>query len=517
MDRYYVTTPIYYVNDLPHIGHAYTTVAADVLARFKRLQGKDVFFATGTDEHGIKIERSARERGRLPQDYVDDVAAAYQRLWQKLHISYDDFIRTSQPRHRKVAQTIFEKAHEAGDIYKGHYEGWYCTPDETFLSEKELEDGNCPTCGRTAEWITEESYFFRLSKYQDWIEGWLQENPEFVEPASRRNEVVSFVKSGLKDLCVSRSTFKWGIPVPFDSEQVIYVWIDALTNYLSVIGYQDDEEKFNRYWPANVHLIGKEILRFHAIIWPIMLKSVGLPLPRKVFAHGWWTVEGKKMSKSKGNVIDPATLAEELASKSGADYEVAIDAVRYFLLREVPFGLDGDFSLASFWGRFNADLANDFGNLLTRTLPLVERYFEGRIPPPREPDERDEQLRGLAVEVLEEVPARLDRLEFSQALSEIWRLLGATNKYIDEAAPWSAVKDNEPLAGAIIYNVLEVLRIGALLVLPFMPVVAERIWRQMGMTASPSTLKLQEAGVWGRLEPGLATLREEPLFPRIEK
>jgi methionyl-tRNA synthetase len=313
LEKFYLTTPIYYVNDVPHIGHAYTTIAADVLARYKRLAGYEVFFLTGTDEHGIKIERSARERGVSPQEWTDTISEHFRHLWARLNISYDDFIRTSQPRHQAVAQAVFQKAYEKGDIYKGLYEGWYCIPDETFLLESELQGGQCPICGRPVEWITEEAYFFRLSKYQDWILDHIESHPTFIQPVSRRNEVLSFVRSGLRDLCVSRSTFSWGIPVPFDPSQVIYVWIDALTNYLTAIGYGVDAQTFDKFWPANIHLIGKEILRFHAVIWPILLRSADLPPPAQVFAHGWWTADGEKMSKSTGNVIDPGKLAEELA------------------------------------------------------------------------------------------------------------------------------------------------------------------------------------------------------------
>jgi len=517
-ERYYLTTPIYYVNDVPHIGHAYTTIAADVLARYKRLAGYEVFFLTGTDEHGIKIERSARERGVSPQEWTDAVSASFRNLWARLNISYDDFIRTSQPRHQAVAQAVFQKAYDKGDIYKGLYEGWYCIPDETFLLESELQSGNCPICGRPVEWITEEAYFFRLSKYQDWIVEHIEAHPSFIQPVSRRNEVLSFVRSGLRDLCVSRSTFTWGIPVPFDASQIIYVWIDALTNYITAIGYGTEPQTFEEFWPANIHLIGKEILRFHAVIWPILLHSVDLPPPTQVFAHGWWTADGEKMSKSKGNVIDPGQLAEELAQKAGAAVETAVDAIRYFVLREVAFGLDGDFSRTALVQRFNSDLANDLGNLLSRTLSMLERYCQGIVPEPLSLQTTANVLAEAASKLLPDLDPLLNELAFHRALARLWEYVRLVNRYIDEQAPWALARDpaQRRQLNSVLYNQLESLRIIALLLFPFMPHTATLMWRQLGIQGDIATQHLPQATVWGGTRPGTAVQPGEQLFPRID-
>jgi methionyl-tRNA synthetase len=517
-ETFYLTTPIYYVNDVPHIGHAYTTIAADVLARYKRLAGYRVFFLTGTDEHGIKIERSAREHGVSPQEWTDTISAHFRSLWERLKISYDDFIRTSQPRHKAVAQAVFQQAYEKGDIYKGLYEGWYCIADETFLLESELQDGKCPICGRLVEWITEEAYFFRLSKYQDWIIEHIETHPTFIQPVSRRNEVLSFVRSGLRDLCVSRSTFTWGIPVPFDPSQVIYVWIDALTNYITAVGYGADPQSFQTFWPADIHLIGKEILRFHAVIWPILLRSADLPPPKQVFAHGWWTADGEKMSKSTGNVIDPGKLAEELAQRAGTSVETAVDAIRYFVLREVAFGLDGDFSRSALVQRFNADLANDLGNLLSRTLTMLQRYCQGVIPQPAETGTAANALAEAAAKLLPDVDPLLNELAFHKALARLWEYVRLVNRYVDEQAPWALARNpaQRPQLDTVLYNQIESLRIIALFLFPFMPHTAAAMWRQLGIQEDIAKQHLGTATVWGGACPGTAIQPGEQLFPRIE-
>ncbi len=518
VEKFYLTTPIYYVNDVPHIGHAYTTIAADVLARYKRLAGYQVFFLTGTDEHGIKIERSAREHGVSPQAWTDSVSAQFRSLWTRLNISYDDFIRTSQPRHRAVAQAVFQKAYEKGDIYKGLYEGWYCIPDETFLLESEVQGGKCPICGRPVEWITEEAYFFRLSKYQDWILEHIETHPTFIQPVSRRNEVLSFVRSGLRDLCVSRSTFTWGIPVPFDPSQVIYVWIDALTNYITAIGYGSDAQTFQQFWPADIHLIGKEILRFHAVIWPILLRSADLPPPTQVFAHGWWTADGEKMSKSRGNVIDPGKLAEELAQRAGTSVETAVDAIRYFVLREVAFGLDGDFSHLALVQRFNSDLANDLGNLLSRTLTMLQRYCQGAVPQPTPMGTTANALAEAATKLLPDLDPLLNELAFHKALARLWEYIRLVNRYVDEQAPWALARDpaHRRQLDTVLYNQVESLRIIALLLFPFMPHTAASMWRQLGIQDAIATQHLATATVWGGTRPGTPIQPGEQLFPRID-
>jgi len=518
LEKFYLTTPIYYVNDVPHIGHAYTTIAADVLARYKRLAGYEVFFLTGTDEHGIKIERSARERGVSPQEWTDTISDHFRHLWARLNISYDDFIRTSQPRHKAVAQAVFQKAYEKGDIYKGLYEGWYCIPDETFLLESELQGGQCPICGRPVEWITEEAYFFRLSKYQDWILDHIESRPTFIQPVSRRNEVLSFVRSGLRDLCVSRSTFSWGIPVPFDPSQVIYVWIDALTNYLTAIGYGVDAQTFDKFWPANIHLIGKEILRFHAVIWPILLRSADLPPPAQVFAHGWWTADGEKMSKSTGNVIDPGKLVEELAQRADTSLDTAVDALRYFVLREVAFGLDGDFSHTALVQRFNSDLANDLGNLLSRTLTMLQRYCQGTVPQPTATESAANALAEAAAKLVPDLDPLLNELAFHRALARLWEYVRLVNRYVDEQAPWALARDpaQRRQLDTVLYNQVESLRIIALLLFPFMPHTAASMWRQLGIQDEIATQHLATAMVWGGTRPGTPIQPGVQLFPRIE-
>jgi methionyl-tRNA synthetase len=517
-EKFYLTTPIYYVNDVPHIGHAYTTIAADVLARYKRLTGYEVFFLTGTDEHGIKIERSARDRGISPQEWTDIVSAHFRHLWARLNISYNNFIRTSEPRHKAVAQAVFQKAYEKGDIYKGLYEGWYCIPDETFLLESEVKEGKCPICGRAVEWITEEAYFFRLSHYQDWILNHIDSHPTFIQPVSRRNEVLSFVRGGLRDLCVSRSTFTWGIPVPFDPSQVIYVWIDALTNYLTAIGYGVDSHTFQKFWPANIHLIGKEILRFHAVIWPILLRSADLPPPEQVFAHGWWTADGEKMSKSTGNVIDPGKLVEDLAQKAGTSLDTAVDAIRYFVLREVAFGLDGDFSHAALIQRYNSDLANDLGNLLSRTLTMLQRYCHGAVPHPTISESATNVLAEAAAKLWPDLDPLLNELAFHRALSRLWEYVRLVNRYVDELAPWALARDpaQRRQLDTVLYNQVESLRLIGLLLFPFMPYTAASMWRQLGIQDEIATQRLATGMVWGGTHPGTPIQPGEQLFPRID-
>jgi methionyl-tRNA synthetase len=506
---FYITTPIYYPSDKLHIGHSYTTVAADAMARFKRMTGYDVMFLTGTDEHGQKIEKIAQENNVSPKQYVDHIVAGIKELWKLMDISYDDFIRTTDRRHEEVVQKIFKKLYDQGDIYKSEYEGWYCTPCESFWTQHQLKEGNCPDCGRQVELVREESYFFRLSKYQDRLIKHIEEHPEFIQPQSRQNEMLNnFLRPGLEDLCVSRTSFKWGIPVTFDKDHVIYVWIDALSNYISALGYlTDNPEKFHRYWPADVHLVGKEIVRFHTIIWPIMLMALGEPLPKQVFGHGWLILEGGKMSKSKGNVVDPAVLVKRYG----------LDALRYFLLREVPFGSDGVFSNESLISRINSDLANDLGNLLSRTVAMIEKYFDGIIPSCSEETELDSELKQLALETPGRVEKLMDELLFSNALQEIWKLVSRSNKYIDETTPWLLAKSESdgPRLGTVLYNLAESLRFISVLISPFMTRTPPRIQEQLGISSSGDTTweSLKE---FGRLKAGSRVKRGEVIFPRLD-
>ncbi|GAB4274710.1 MAG: methionine--tRNA ligase [Thermincola ferriacetica] len=506
---FYITTPIYYPSDNLHIGHAYTTVAADTIARYKRMTGYDVRFLTGSDEHGQKIERTAKARGVEPIDYVDRIVAGFKNLWHHLDVHYDDFIRTTEPRHKEVVQKIFTRLYEQGDIYKSEYEGLYCTPCETFWTERQAEEGNCPDCGRPVERVREESYFFRMSKYADRLLRYIEENPDFIQPVSRRNEMVNFIKQGLEDLCVSRTTFDWGIKVPFDPKHVVYVWVDALTNYISALGYgTENDELYKKYWPADVHLVGKDIVRFHTIIWPILLMAIGEPLPKKVMGHGWLLLEGGKMSKSKGNVIDPLVLIDKYG----------VDAIRYYLLRELPFGSDGYYAEEALIQRINSDLANDLGNLISRTIAMVEKYFSGMVQAPTAKEEIDEDLRQLAMVTVEDYRNQMEKLELSNALASIWKLIGRANKYIDETAPWILAKDEakRPRLGTVLYNLLEVIRIVTVLVSPFMTRLPDKVWVQCGLSGKEECTAWESVQNWGRFPANINVKRGEALFPRIE-
>ncbi len=512
MTKFYITTPIYYPSDKLHIGHSYTTVAADALARYHRRRGHDTWFLTGTDEHGQKIERAAAAAGKSPQEFVDEIVDWIKKLWQALHISYDDFIRTTDSRHEKAVQKIFKQLYEQGDIYKSSYEGWYCTPCETFWLEGKLKEGNlCPDCGRPVEWTREDSYFFRLSKYADPLLKHIEENPEFIQPVTRRNEMVSFIKQGLEDLCVSRASVKWGIPVPVDEGQVIYVWLDALSNYITALGWgSEDDSLYKKFWPADVQLVGKEIMRFHTIIWPCILMALGEPLPKKVFGHGWllFGTGAEKMSKSKGNVVDPLVLIDKYG----------LDAVRYYLLREVPFGSDGTYTEDAFILRTNVDLANDLGNLLSRTTQMINKFAGGKVPAPV-PDEDDKVLQNLAAEVIQEYQEAFDKLEISAAVTALWKLVGRANKYIDEQAPWALARDPEKAnqLANVLYSLAESLRIVAVALTPMLIYTPEKIWEQLGLDpAGVRTQPWEQAIAWGGLPPGTEIRRGAPLFPRIQ-
>lgn len=501
---FYVTTPIYYVNDVPHIGHSYTTVAADVLARYKRLKGYEVFFLTGSDEHGQKVEKAAQTNGETPLELADRVVKRFQSLWEKLGISNNDFIRTTQERHKQGVSAIFKQLLDQGDIYLGEYEDWYCTPCETFWTETQAIDGTCPDCNRPVEKLKEESYFFKMSAYGERLLAHIEANPEFIQPKSKRNEIISFIKEGLRDLSVSRTSFSWGIPVPGNERHVIYVWFDALTNYITALGYPDQQGTYQRFWPVDVHLIGKDILRFHTVYWPTFLMAAGLPLPKKVFAHGWWTVEGQKMSKSLQNVVEPNMLIDTYG----------VDAVRYFLMREVPFGLDGDFSHASLVSRINSDLANDLGNLLSRSTAMLVKYFNGELQVPGPLSEQDQVLKEKTVAMVSAVDTCMDELAFSKALQAIWDVVSTANKYIDDTAPWAMAKDpaQQQQLGTVMYCLLEAQRLIHSLIAPFMPDTSRTALRCLGWQQEVTESDL----VWGGLQPKTEITKAAALFPRIE-
>ena len=504
--NYYITTPIYYINDVPHIGHAYTTIAADIMARYKRMNGLNVFFLTGTDEHGQKVEKAAEAQGIGARELADRMVTRFSDLWETLNISNTGFIRTTEERHRKVVQYVFDKIFKEGDIYLGEYEDWYCIPCESYFTELQLKDGACPDCLRPTERLKEESYFFRMSAFTDRLSRFLDDNKDFILPSVRYNEVASFVKGGLKDLSVSRTSFRWGIPVPGSDRHVVYVWFDALTNYLTGIGFLDDDEMFRSFWPCDAHLIGKDILRFHGVYWPSFLMSMKMDLPKKIVAHGWWTIEGQKMSKSLGNVIDP----NEVVKTYG------VDEFRFFLFREVPFGLDGDFSRKALVHRLNGDLANDFGNLASRSTNMIEKFLGGKIARPDAKNNADELVVEQIGRSVADYVREMEAFGYHKALQSVFDISGTLNRYIDSEAPWKLAKENDGRLTTVLFNVWNGLRIATMLLYPFMPSKCELLWNAIGLRKPLSAVTFDdEKAFYFTEELGLIG-KMKPLFPRIE-
>lgn len=503
---FYVTTPIYYVNDKPHIGHSYTTIAADVLARYMRMRGYDVYFLTGTDEHGQKIEKAAREKNERPIELADRTVKVFKHVWEVCHISYTDFIRTSEERHIRQVESICNKLSDNGDIYLGEYEGWYCVPCESFWTDMQLISGNCPECHRSVEKLREKNYFFRLSKFQKILLKYFEEHPDFIKPESRRNELHKRIVKGIDDISVSRAAVEWGIPVPMDLSQTIYVWVDALFNYITALDYASTSEAFKKYWPANVQIIGKEILWFHGVVWPAMLLSLGIEIPYQIFAHGWWTLEGQKISKSLGNAIDPIKIMDLYG----------VDEYRYFLLREVPFGLDGNFSTSALVNRINNDLANDLGNLLHRALTMIEKYCNGAVPEVKWKTFESLELKEKSQTLNDEVDLSMKNLQFSRALETIWEYIRFVNKYVEVSKPWVLAKDPDTKDNlhAVLYNLIEAIRIISLFIFPFMPNKAIEIQKQLGLKDDDTFT--YDSVTWGGMKPETKVQKGIPLFPKVE-